>query len=74
MKTLSRSSIKGSELAEQVGCRVTQYEEQKVAAGEGLGIQAPLLARELEIKFITVICASKASRSELGCHAMPIAS
>lgn len=40
---------------------MTQYEEQKVAAGEGLGIQAPLLARELEIKFITVICVSKAS-------------
>lgn len=69
-----KTSVKASEIAEQVGCRVTQYEEQKVAAGEGLGIQAPLLARELEIKFITVICVSKASCSQLGCHAMPIAS
>lgn len=39
-----KTSVKASEIAEQVGCRVSQYEEQKVAAGEGLGIQALLLA------------------------------
>lgn len=73
VKTWSWTRAMGSMLAEQVGCQVTQYEEQKVAACEGLGKQARLLAGGLEIKFITVICASKASRSQLGCHAMPIA-